>query len=487
MKKLVLILLLLAFLISYQGLKAQMITYSGPVEYTMEVIKTASGGGYDWNVSVNESQIINGSFYVTFTGGTAGMRSLSVFKLTSVEENIDFVNTVNNEGNEQKSSQPCYNDRLEFTHKATPGDARTRSISIISSRINTEKPVINGGQLMIRNDEYFLSLMGKMKMDITSETYSEETYSFLDTLIPPKSNSNSITYDFPIAIGAKKKLGNLNYLEGTRILDNTSSDNCNQCIPGELARMVHGNMTCSYISNITTSWMLLKRTEECDANVTYIKGDVKINGVPASEGQIKVGAGDVIETGEKSRIAFSLRNGSELYRLGSKSKLQLSDPCTNEIKPMSKGIAVFDFIRGKVLGIKLKTRYEREDFDSNEDYINYMVLNSWFHTAVAGVRGQLINPDPIFFASISQNCNYLYHQDDPEKIAIIEECSNIPENATAVFISFENGNVKNVSALKGVISIQDGEGIRKMDLPEGKTTNHWNDGTQMTEIFIIGR
>lgn len=42
-----------------------MVTYSGPVEYHLEVIKTAGGGGtdggYNWNVSVNESEYKHGN------------------------------------------------------------------------------------------------------------------------------------------------------------------------------------------------------------------------------------------------------------------------------------------------------------------------------------------------------------------------------------------------------------------------------------------
>ena len=57
----------------YFETNAQIVTYSGSVEYHHELIKVANGRGtdrgYDWAVSVDEKRIIDGSFFVTFTGG----------------------------------------------------------------------------------------------------------------------------------------------------------------------------------------------------------------------------------------------------------------------------------------------------------------------------------------------------------------------------------------------------------------------------------
>ena len=93
MKYLFAIIVLSLFFCSSPTLKGQMVTYSGPVTFTLEVYKNASGGGsddgYDWNVSVNEKRLINATFFVTFTGGVSGMSGLSAFKLTGVEEGID--------------------------------------------------------------------------------------------------------------------------------------------------------------------------------------------------------------------------------------------------------------------------------------------------------------------------------------------------------------------------------------------------------------
>lgn len=487
MKYLYSIIALSLFCCSSPTLKGQMVTYSGPVTFTLEVSKNASGGGsddgYDWNVSVNEKRLINATFFVTFTGGVSGMSGFSAFKLTGVEESIDFVNTVNNTGTEQKTSQPCYNDRLEFTHNATPGDSRKRTSTVVSNRINTGKPVIEGGQLMFRGDEYFITMMGTLRMNITSEDYSEDYYPCLENQTPPKSVSQTTSIDFPIGIGTMMKLGNLDYLEGIHVTENTVSDRCNQCIPGDLARMVHGDMQCSYISKISTSWILAKRSMECDASLTYIKGDVKINGEPAIKGDRKIGEGDVIETGPKSRIEIRMADGSA-YRLGSKTRLVLYNPCATS----DKSTISFKLITGKIYAAVAKiVGGDLRDFNPNV-------------RTVAGVRGSLDLAKPLFYASAdpgfvpySQPENNPpstgphEQQPDPEKDELIEGYQSLPDIMTAYYLNYEDGIVLELTALKGTIRVEDDMGIKSLEVPEGKTVTKWNEGTQMTEILILTR
>ena len=481
-----LLILPIVFLASTFLLRAQMITYSGPVTFTLDVSKNASGGGsddgYDWNVSVNEKRLINATFYVTFTGGTSGMSGLSAFRLTSVEEDIEFVNTVNNSGEDQKSSQPCYDDLLKFTHTATPGDARKHTNTIVSSRKNAGKPLIEGGQMMFRGDEYFITLMGKLTLNISSETHSEETYPCLNSNEPPKTTSNTTTIDFPIGISTRMKLGNLDYLEGTDVRENIVSENCNQCIPGELARMVHGDMNCSYKSNMSTTWMLVKRSKECDANVSYLKGDVKINGVPATQGSTKIGEGDVIETGPKSRIQVTMPDGSA-YRLGSKSKLVMVNPCATSGKPTLSG----QFIKGQIYAAVNEIVGGYESFDPN------------MRTAGVGVRGVHEPETPVFYASADPDfvpdplpeykpqpsTNSSSQQDDPEKQELIEGYQSLPDGKTAYYLNYEDGVVLEIIALRGTIRIEDDMGIKSMEVPEGTTVTHWADGSTMTEITIL--
>jgi len=488
MKKIVPIFILSLIICNATGLKAQMVTYSGPVEYHLEMIKTAGGGGtdggYDWNVNVNERRIIDGSFFVTFTGGaTAGF---SVFKLTSIEENINYVNTVNNEGNEQKTSQACYDDRLVFVETATPGDSRTQRTGVNSTRVNPEKPVIEGGQMMFRGDKYTFMLMGKMKVNTSSETYTEETFPCLDTIIPPKTISSSTTLDFPIVISGEKTIETQNVLEGVYVKENETSSDCNKCLGG-LGRMVHGDVDCSYISKITTSWTLVKRNKECDASITYLKGDVKINGVSAKEGVVKIGAGDVIVTGEKSRIAISLHNGTEEYRLGSKSKLQLSNPCTPiTIRPSGKGQAVINLLKGKIFARRPVWSYTRDDFDSDSEWERFQSENvCWFRYGGAGVRGWILKSPTVFYAFANPKIIYNFvPPTDPEKEELIPDLNSIPNDADAFYIYCEDGEVKDFTVVKGTLKIEDTFQTKSKIVAEGTTTNKWDDGTIMSDVMI---
>ncbi len=456
------------------GLKAQMVTYSGPVEYHLELIKTAGGGGtdggYDWNVSVNERQIIDGSFYVTFTGGTAA--GLSAFQLTSIDENINYTNTVNNEGNDQKTSQACYDDRLVFVETATPGDSRTQRTGVTTTRVNCEKPVIEGGQMMFRGNKYTFMLMGKMKVNINMETYTEETFPCWDTIIPPKTMNSSTTVDIPIVISGEKSIDTHDVLEGVYRKENETSNDCNKCLGG-LGRLVHGDVNCSYISKITTSWTLVKRSTDCNANLSYSRGDVKINGAPAKQGAIKVGAGDVIETGQKSRM--ELRVGNTTYRLGSKSKLLLTNPCElyNEEKRKPNKTISTTLIKGKLYEFVLKTVGNPREFDPKA------------RTAVTGFRMQNWQTHNTFFASTDPNFNpYIYQQNDPEKAELIEGHQNLPDNVPAFYIHFEDDEVKDITALKGILKIEDNFQLKSKIVTEGTTTNKWDDGVVMSDVII---
>ena len=439
------------------------------------MIKTAGGGGtdggYDWNVNVNERRIIDGSFFVTFTGGTAA--GFSAFQLTSIDENISYVNTVDNEGNEQKTSQACYDDRLVFIENVTPGDSRTQRTGVNATRVNPEKPVIEGGQLMFRGNKYTFMLTGKMKVNMNMETYTEETFPCWDTIIPPETLSNSTTVDFPIAISGEKTIDNQDVLEGVYIKENETSNDCNKCMGG-LGRMVHGDVNCSYISKISTSWTLVKRSTECNAELSYSRGDVKINGAPAKQGTIKVGAGDVISTGTKSRM--ELRIGNSTYRLGSKSKLLLTNPCElyNEEKTKPNKTISTTLLKGKLYALVNNMFGNPRDFDPNT------------RTAVTGFRMQLWKTPTTFFASADPNFNpYIYQQNDPEKAELIEGYENLPDNVSAFYIQFEDDEVKDITALKGTIKIEDTFQIQSKIVTEGTTTNLWDDGTTMTEIVIL--
>ena len=70
-----------------------------------------------------------------------------MFQLTSIEEDIRFENMVNNEANEEKVSQPCFDDKMVFKENVSPVDGK-----------------------------YNIMLMGEIKTDVTSIKYNSRTF-----------------------------------------------------------------------------------------------------------------------------------------------------------------------------------------------------------------------------------------------------------------------------------------------------------------------
>ena len=490
MKNLVTLLVLYLLLTFTAMVKAQMITYSGPVDFYLELSKKAIGSGeddgYNWNVNVDEKRIIEGTVYIIFNGYSGGLSSRNVlFRPTSIQENFNFTGTVNNKGNEEKTSQHCYDNLLRFTHTATPGDSRSYSHTVQSTPIESDRPIIESAGLTVINNNYTLSVTGRMQVKVNTATSSSQTHACIQSNEPPKTTFISDTIIIPVAVVARKEFDNSDYLEGTWVKEDTSGTECNKCLGPVTARMAHGDMNCHWVSKITASWMLSKRTKECDVNINYIKGDVKINGAPASEGPVKIGAGDMIETSRHTRFSMRMNDNSEI-RIGPKSRIVLNDPCNlqNEGKEPSTE-AKMTLLRGKIYGTAAKLVGKGSGF------------NLITTTVTTGVRGQ-VKPDmPVFYAStdpffIPYECyqfNPYYRfsspqQEDPEKAELIEGYQSLADDQIAYYLDFEDGVVNDLTALKGSLHIEDEMGIRSMDIPEGTTVNHWQDGTAMTEILI---
>jgi hypothetical protein len=492
----------LLFLLAGMYSFAQRITYSGPVEFEMEMIKSADGGGkdgnYNWGVNVDEKRIIKATFYVTFNAGMGiPATGTGMYQLTDIQENIELIASAKNHGFEEKISQTCAGEDNKpkdswgkpNTWTVSPGDSETRDFSAITTRKNPSEQVIQRGLIGIQGDKYSLILQGKMKVSVTSTSHNTTTFPCLKSNPQSEPLTTTTELEWPIAIGAEGRLTNPDYLEGVHVADDISSDDCRHCI-GSLSNLAHGDVSCSYTSKVTTTWMLVKRTDECDANVTYIKGDVKINGLPAKEGTVKVGAGDIIETGEKSRIQLSLHNRNEMYQLGSKSKLQLSNPCKpNTINPPGKGLSSVKFLMGKLFSQRNPATYTRNDFESDAEWQRFQSLHiSWFRYGGAGVRGWNLAAPSFYFASANPVMDYLFFvPPDSEKEELIPSLSSIPKDASAFYIHCENGEIKDFTVVKGTLKIEDSAQLKNKIVSEGTTINTWDDGSKMTDIIVFSQ
>ncbi len=262
----------------FQDLISQQITYSGTVQYRSINTTKASGGGSDkhwnWNVNIDEKFIIEATFYVTFTGG--GVRSTGVdwYQMTSIEEDIHIEKTVNNDLYDEIVSQFCYDGLLRYKRTETPGDSRTRKISVKSKRSDPDKPCIFSGTMVIQSPTreisytktprirgvYAITLMGEIKTDVTYMSYNELKFPCDPTINkPPSSITKTTKMNFPIAIGVEKGFDGESIFEGTKVIKDEQKTITKK---GSSHGMQHGDMDYFYDNNITVSWSLI---EWCDA------------------------------------------------------------------------------------------------------------------------------------------------------------------------------------------------------------------------------
>ena len=246
--------------------------------------------------------------------------------------------------------------------------------------------------------------------------------------------------------------------------------------------MAHRYVDYTIVENITVSWTLVKRTKECDANLKLAKGDVKINGEPVNEGNIKIAAGDMISTGAKSRMQINMPGGNEVIMLGSNSNIVVKDPCKlTPPKDMDFQKSARNFIRGKL--------YQALDAENTE----YVVKN---RTCAVGVRGQITPAIKQYYCSnnnievgsgpyVDQPEKMI--QTDSEKESMIKAFGDLSAYKTAFYIHTEPEAIYDVSAIKGDILVESAFGSDKMVVKEGETVTSWPNGTPFFDIYVSAK
>ncbi len=478
----------------FQDLISQQITYSGTVQYRSINTTKASGGGSDkhwnWNVDIDQKFIIEGTFYVTFTGGISPV-GVAMYQMTSIEGDIHIENTVNNESNDEKVFQFCYDGYMRYKRTETPGDSRIKKLAVKWERSDPDKPCIFSGNLSIisppsnnkkepTSGKYIIMLMGEIKIDVTHMSYDEEKFPCDPTINkPPSSITKTNKMNFPIVIAVEKGFDGSNILEGRKVIKDEHNTITKK---GSSHGMQHGDMDYFYDHNITVSWTLVKRTKECDANLTKVNGDVKINGVPVKEGNVKIAAGDMISTGDKSRMQINMPGGNEVIMLGPNSNFLVKDPCKlTPPKNMDFQKSVRNFIRGKV--------YQVVGADNSEFEVKT-------RTAVTGFRGQISPVVKEYYCSNNNievrggpsfNLQEVVDDTDPEKESMIKEFGDLSGYKAAFYIHTEPEAIYDVSAIKGDILVESTFGSDKMVVKEGSTATSWPNGTPFFDIYISAK
>ena len=252
------IFILFSFLVSINSaipVIAQNIKYIGTVEYKEEIVCNADGEGRDsdfrWNVKVDNIRLRQGTFNLIFTKAIGDDQTgMEIYTLAPTLADITLTDHSFAEGNTQASS--CDRDGK----KISPGHSLSSKYS--SNRVAINRPVISG-QLIFDAGKYSLLLMGDIRELLTSEEYHEEKTPCWGKSPPPSSFTFSEEIESPFGISVEKYYGNPRYLKGTHVIADTSSKDCN-CV-SIVSAAVHGDVDCSYSSNTTVSWTLIKKCE----------------------------------------------------------------------------------------------------------------------------------------------------------------------------------------------------------------------------------
>jgi len=266
--------ILLTFFV-IQNANSQQITYSGSIDYKFIRTNIAVGGGidegYNWSVNVAEKYLIEGTFYVTFTGGISPS-GVAMYQMTSIEEDIHFENTSNKVASDERISQSCYNDKMKYTHTVTPGDSRVYMLAIRTKELDIEKPRIFSGYMTIIstpsnnkketvNGTYSIMLTGEIKTDVTFISFDERKFPCISNYSEPSDSIIQTTkMNFPIAIIVEKAFDGSNILEGKKII--TDTHDIKKSAGTVPSAMIHGNLSRSYYENHTVSWKLVKKSKD---------------------------------------------------------------------------------------------------------------------------------------------------------------------------------------------------------------------------------
>ncbi len=488
MKKIFVFLAITIVQIFFNQINAQT-TYSGTVEYKYTRTKTGSGSGsngYNWNAKADEKYIVEGRFSVVFNGDVSPS-GVAMCPIKSIYEKVNFISTTDNEAQGERVSQACFDAVKRVSYTVSPGKSQIYKLAIESERLEPDKPCVTSGFLGIQcppsdnkqgNCKYSIMLSGFIKANVTSAIYTEETFPCNKANNKPANLfTNTVKLDFPIVIYAEKDFHITDeILEGDTIITEIHNTDCRSCLDSGLKSIIPDidDVNCAYDETSTISWYLVKRTKKCEPVITYLKGDIKINGKPAEQGGRGFEEGDIIETGSHSRVEIRTGN-NEAIRLGSKSQLRWYDPCKPR-KPLSDREAYLTGMRltkGQAYAIVSRIVGKESTFEVK------------CRTAVIGVRGQLIQAPQTFYASTDPY--FILEEIAPEKAELIEGYQYLSDNQTAFYIHFEDDVVKDISNLKGEVRIKEAKGFRQIDLPEGTSVSQWEDGTPMTEIVILTR
>ena len=226
--------------------------------------------------------------------------------------------------------------------------------------------------------------------------------------------------------------------------------------------------SCSFEEWEHVQWSLDRKGSPCDSKITHFKGEVTINGRPASEGTIQLAKGDVIQTGKQSRLKIQLGDGS-MIMLGSRNRLEI-DPCGLFSAKGTKGVGMRIW-GGKAYAIVNK-------LVGNE--INFEVRTG---TSWAGVRGALPMSESNIMAFLT---GLLPTAKAAEAATLPEDFPTLGTRVANTVFSVETIPEEKVvvEVFKGSVMIRSATGGRRLLVTAGQSVESWEDGSPFEDVII---
>jgi len=221
---------------------------------------------------------------------------------------------------------------------------------------------------------------------------------------------------------------------------------------------------CSYEEKETASWDLKRIRGPCDPYISSFKGDVTINGKPASE-IVSLTKGDVIKTGAHSRAQVVVGRDQE-YWFGPDSVFTMVDPCQEGQRSSDAKVSTLLLIGGTLyakLGI------------SNRFYVGY--------PGMAGVRGG--DPD-IDLDSIFALGNYFLGSRNAMAAGLLEDFPTLGTRVAEVIFSLKAipDEKVTVEVFKGSVLVMNNRDSRQMVVGADQTVSSWEDGSALEDLII---
>jgi len=231
-----------------------------------------------------------------------------------------------------------WEDRQKGTRKVSPGHTGKMTTTLDTKGYKGETSL----DLYVDEESGTFTLLGQGEVKAPQPAFkSEEVFRDACSGKTDRKTEN-LTYPDTGAMWFFNVQGEFtgNTISGTEILeDDTTIPEGEKDTPTSNAHMscnfpIFRSAPTEYLKRKTVSWNFRRVGEDdCVGMVTYISGDVNINGQKSDIGPVPLREGSRIETGPNGRILIVFPEQGVEYRFGSNTSLELPDPCHKENLP----------------------------------------------------------------------------------------------------------------------------------------------------------